>query len=198
MAFPPGRASAMRPPAEPVSLKKTDRHKAMTRKNDSSIGEHAVPPVADAPIETTDGGRTANGDVVGDDELLQVIKDFLNMGHVDNIVAMFHRGACPFDWTGAILDDERLTVRLGVAVVFEELRRRRSDRLATAIPSLLPLLASEQAHLRGDAITVLGIIATPEALEYIRAQAGDPHPLVREIVADILAEQPDRGEKKRL
>lgn len=168
---------------------------AMTSKDDHHTGEHADPVAAGGPVDTIDGTRADGGPAVMDDELLQVIKDFLNMGHVDNIVAMFHRGACPFGWTGAILDDERLTVRLGVAVVFEELQRRRAERMGSAISSLMPLLASEHAYLRGDAITVLGFIATPEALELIRAQADDPHPLVREIVADILTEQPDRGEQ---
>lgn len=50
---------------------------------------------------------------VSDSELPRVIKDFLEMGHVDNIAAVFQRQACPFDWAGAILDDERFTVRLG-------------------------------------------------------------------------------------
>ncbi len=169
----------------------------MTPKDDHHNGEHAKPVTASGPVDTINGARTESSPAVTDDELLQVIKDFLNMGHVDNIVAMFHRGACPFDWTGAILDDERLTVRLGVAVVFEELQRRRAKRMGSAISSLMPLLASEHAYLRGDAITVLGFIATPEAFELIRAQSDDPHPLVREIVADILTEQLDRGEQSR-
>lgn len=170
----------------------------MMPEDDPQTGERSTPEAADDPVVTLNGTRVEGGPAVTDDELLQVIKDFLNMGHVDNIVAMFHRGACPFDWTGAILDDERLAVRLGVAVLFEELQRRRVERMDSAIPSLVPLLASQHAYLRGDALTVLGFIATPEAQELVRAQADDPHPLVREIVADILAEQqPDRDEQNR-
>jgi hypothetical protein len=169
----------------------------MTPKDDRHTDGRSVPATAGSTVDTIDGARAEGSPGVTDDELLQVIKDFLNMGHVDNIVAMFARGACPFDWTGSILDDERLTVRLGVAVVFEELQRRRAERTGSAIPSLVPLLASKHPYLRGDAITILGFIATPEAHELIRAQANDPHPLVREIVADILAEQPDRAKQSR-
>ncbi len=158
----------------------------MTKRHDPLIGGAPTGPVATPLVNRAETSEKA---AVSDDELLQVIKDFLDMGHVDTIVAMFHRGACPFDWTGAILDDERFNVRLGVAVLFEELHRRKNNQLAAAIPSLLPLLTSEQTHLRGDAVNLLGIIATPEALDQVRALALDPHPLVREIVADILAEQ---------
>jgi hypothetical protein len=164
----------------------------MTRRYDPLTGGTTTGPVASPLVDRVETSQSA---AVSDAELLQVIKDFLDMGHVDTIVAMFHRGACPFDWTGAILDDERFNVRLGVAVLFEELLHRGNDQLATAIPSLLPLLASEQAHLRGDAVNLLGIIATPEALDQVRALANDPHPLVREIVADILSEQSGQGER---
>ena len=54
---------------------------------------------------------------ISDTDLLEVIKDFLEMGHVDNIVAMFYREPRYFEWTGAILDDERFAVRLGVSVL---------------------------------------------------------------------------------
>ena len=47
---------------------------------------------------------------VSDAELLSVIKDFLEMGHVDNIVAMFDRDPRYFKWTGDILQDERFAV----------------------------------------------------------------------------------------
>lgn len=133
---------------------------------------------------------------VSDTDLLQVIKDFLNMGHVDNIAAMFTRDACPFDWTGAILDDERFNVRLGVSVLFEELKRRVPERLDAAIPSLLPLLASDYAYLRGDTISVLAIIGTPAAYGHIHRMSKDPDPLVQEIVSDILDELDNQNSPK--
>ncbi len=125
---------------------------------------------------------------VSDSELLRVIKDFLDMGHVENIAAMFRREPHYFPWTGAILDDERFNVRLGVSVLFEELKTSHGALLEQAIPSLVPLLGSEQPHIRGEAVSVLGIIATPEAKELIRKMRQDPHPQVREITADILQE----------
>lgn len=119
-------------------------------------------------------------------ELVNIIKDFLEMGYVDNIVAMFYREPHYFGWTGEILDDERFNVRLGVLILFEALKERQSKHLEQAIDSLLPLLQSKQPHIRGEAVSVLAIIGTFRARGLIEEMTGDPHPLVREVVADIL------------
>lgn len=126
-----------------------------------------------------------------EDDLLTVIKDFLEMGHVDNIVAMFHRNHEYYPWTGAILDDERFNVRLGVSVLFEELKRREPGEVKRATPSLVPLLKSDKPHIRGEAVSILGIIGSEEAIEKIRGMLNDPHPQVREVTADILGELAD-------
>ena len=125
---------------------------------------------------------------VSDRALLGVIKDFLEMGHVDNIAALFRSESRYFLWTGAVLDDERFNVRLGVSVLFEELKTSHGTQLEQAIPSLVPLLTSEKPHIRGEAVSVLGIIATPEAKELIRKMRLDSNPQVREITEDILQE----------
>jgi hypothetical protein len=128
-------------------------------------------------------------DQVSDDELKKVIGDFLEMGHVDNIVAMFRRDARYYSWTGEILDDERFAVRLGVSVLFEELQTQQPDRLALAIPSLAGLLDNAPALIRGEAVNVLGIIGTDEALDLVRRMLDDPSPQVREMAELVLEEQ---------
>ena len=125
-------------------------------------------------------------DQVSDEELKNVIKDFLEMGHVENIMAMFRRDPRYYTWTGEILDDERFNVRLGVAVLFEALRPLQPERLELAIPSLKRLLLSPSALIRGEAINVLGIIGTDEAIEPIRGMRSDPSPQVREMAELVL------------
>jgi HEAT repeat protein len=127
-------------------------------------------------------------DQVSDDELKKVIKDFLEMGHVENIVAMFRRDPRYYAWTGEILDDERFNVRLGVSVLFEELQPLQPERLVLAIPSLASLLQSASALIRGEAINVLGIIGTDEAITLVRQMLDDPSPQVREMAELILEE----------
>ena len=123
---------------------------------------------------------------VSDTELLTVIKDFLEMGHVENIAAMFHQEPRYLEWAGAILDDERFNVRLGVSVLFEELQYRNCPNLERATGSLQELLSSDQPLLRGEALSVLAIIAPPGLREHAEAMRDDPDPQVREVAADII------------
>ena len=127
-------------------------------------------------------------DTVSDEELLRVIKDFLEMGHVDNIIAMFHQDARYLDLIGAVLDDERFNVRLGVSILFEELRKRTPDHTELAIPSLLPLLKSDRPHIRGEALSVLAIIGGKTAYEHIKEMVLDQQPQVRALALEILEE----------
>jgi len=76
-------------------------------------------------------------------DMLQVIGDFLELGHVENIVAMFKQDRNLYSLTGDLLRDERFTVRLGIGVLFEELAIIHPKEISLAIPSLLPLLQEQ-------------------------------------------------------
>lgn len=125
---------------------------------------------------------------VSDKELKTVIADFLEMGHVENIIAMFRKDPAYYDWTGEILDDERFAVRVGVAILFEELKKLQPEKVQLAIPSLLRLLNAESANIRGEAIGILGTIGTDEAVAHIRQMVSDPSPQVQEMVELVLEE----------
>ena len=125
---------------------------------------------------------------VSDQELKQVIADFLDLGHVDNIVAMFRREPRYYAWTGDLLRDQRFSVRLGISVLFEELLLIQPDKLDLAIPSLMGLLTADEPLLRGEAISLLGIIGNEPALQLVRQKVDDPDPQVREMVQLVLGE----------
>lgn len=126
---------------------------------------------------------------VSDEELKKVIADFLEMGHVENIVSMFKRYPQYYSWTGELLDDERLAVRLGVSILFEELKEIQPDMVHLAIPSLELLLTSDSALIRGETVGLLGIIGTQSAFQLIRSMESDPNPQVREMVNLALEEE---------
>jgi hypothetical protein len=126
---------------------------------------------------------------VSDQELKKVIADFLDLGHVDNIVAMFRREPRYYTWTGDLIRDERFGVRLGLFVLFEELEKFQPEKLPLAIPSLLKVLNSKEPLLRGEAVSLLGLIGTDIALSHIRRLQNDPSPQVREVIALALEEQ---------
>ena len=128
---------------------------------------------------------------VSDKETKVVIKDFLEMGHADNIIAMFKQDSSLFAWTGDLLRDERFVVRLGLVLIFEELAALGHKEIKLAIPALAPLIAADiPAYIRGEAVTILGIIGTTEALRLLRPLQNDTDPQVREITEDILAVKP--------
>ncbi len=122
-----------------------------------------------------------------DQELIKVIGDFLEKGLAENIVAMFKKEPELHRLSGELLRDERFMVRMGVAVLYEELAVMRPTEITLAIPGLRPLLADQTAYVRGEACNLLGIINNSEARELLAGMADDPDPQVREIVADFLA-----------
>ena len=125
-----------------------------------------------------------------DIDLLKVISDFLELGHVENIVAMYKQDISLYELAGDLIRDERFAVRLGTAVLFEELAVERPDEISLAIPSLLPLLLEENPLWRGEAATILGIIGTRAAKQHLAPLVDDPDPQVREIISDIIHRRP--------
>lgn len=126
---------------------------------------------------------------IDDSELIKTIANFLEMGHVENIVAMFKQDKYYYRLTGELLKDERFIVRIGMAVLFEELCAIDCKNASLAIPSLLPLLGESTAYMRADAATLLGIIGTGAAIDPLKRLLHDPDKQVLEIVTDILDEK---------
>lgn len=125
---------------------------------------------------------------VSDEELRSVIADFLEMGHVENIVAMFRHDSRYFSWSGELLMDERFNVRLGMSVLFEELSMDPNEPVHLAIPSLQKVLEAEDPLYRGEAVSILGMINTEAALKAVELLRNDPSPQVREMVELVLDE----------
>jgi HEAT repeat protein len=125
-------------------------------------------------------------DQVDDVELLRVIADFLVMGHVENIVAMYRQGPRYLGWCDRLLTDERFAVRLGLAVLFEYLVADQPNQTHLAIDSLAQALRDSRPWVRGEALNILAIIGGPRALELVRPHLADPDPQVQEVARDIL------------
>jgi hypothetical protein len=121
-------------------------------------------------------------------EMVTVIGDFLEQGHTDTIVSLLRSDPGLFGVSGELVADERFMVRLGMAIVFEELAAENPEAVALAVPSLRPLLKDESPLFRGEAATILGMIGSEEALGLLEELRNDPQPQVAELVNDILAE----------
>lgn len=125
------------------------------------------------------------------EELIRVIGDFISLGHIENILAMFRQDTALYQLCGELISDERYIVRMGMVVLFEELARDRPNDLPLAIPALLPKLADEKSYVRGEAATLLGIIGTKQARQALENLLADPDSQVVDLVRDILADAPD-------
>ncbi len=119
-------------------------------------------------------------------ELLKVIGDFLEKGYADSIAAMFRSDPSLYKLTGYLLRDERFTVRMGTAVLFEELVETDAEDVVKAIPELKPLLKDDIPWVRGEAVNILGTIGTREAMELLSLMLNDPDPQVLEIAKYFL------------
>ncbi len=126
---------------------------------------------------------------VSDEELLKVMADFLEMGHVQNIVEMFKQDSRYYEWVGELLTDERFAVRLGVSVLFEYLIEEKPEEVHLAIPSLTQVLQHETPWVRGEALSVLAIIGSQDAMTIIKTLENDHAPEVAAIAQDILSSE---------
>jgi len=125
---------------------------------------------------------------VSREELIGVIADFLEMGHVDNIIAMFKQDQSVYPLSADVIKDERFMVRMGMAVLFEELVCSESaEVLDLAIPGLEGLHDHETSYVRGEGANLLAILNTPAAFAALGKFKNDPDPQVQEIVSDALA-----------
>jgi hypothetical protein len=122
-----------------------------------------------------------------DKEMVTVISDFLEQGLADNIVSMFKAESTYYHLIGEVLRDERFAVRMGVLLVFEELVAAGVKNVERAVPFMKELISKETpAYVRGEAVTILGVIGTEESLGLIAPLVDDDDPQVSEIARDFI------------
>lgn len=123
-----------------------------------------------------------------DKEMIVVISDFLEQGLADNIVSMFKAESTYYHLIGEVLQDERFAVRMGLVLVFEELVAMGVEDVSLALPVLRPLIEKETPpFIRGEAVTILGIIGTDDSLALLKPLVADDDPQVSEIAKDFLS-----------
>ena len=115
-----------------------------------------------------------------------VIADFLDLGLVENMISLCRQEPWQIAVSADLVTDERLRVRLGVAVLFEELQAFCPEELARAVPVLAEHCSHPQAWVRGEAATLLALTGTAKALPFLQQLQNDPSPQVVELVRDLL------------
>ncbi len=121
-------------------------------------------------------------------DLRQMIADYMENGFLDNIIDMFRHDSSLYDLVGALIQDERVRVRIGITALMEELKRLDPADVVRAEGNLLPLLAHADAVVRGDAANLIGIIGDIDSLPYLRQCLTDADENVRIIAEEAVAQ----------
>ena len=119
-------------------------------------------------------------------DMRQMIADYMENGCLDNIVDMFKHDESLYAYTGDLLKDERMRVRIGVIALMETLKKEAPGKVKKALPPILPLLKEQNPVVMGDAAYVLGIIGDKEAVPFLKEIANAEDANVRLIVKEAL------------
>jgi len=125
---------------------------------------------------------------MNDHEMKAMLIEYMGKGFLDNIIALLKQDRSLFRFIADMLGDDNLRVRLGATALVEELAAEYHEELRTAIPGIIRLLKHENPTIRGDAVSVLGMIRDPLAIDALRSSLKDEHPGVREVAREVLLE----------
>ncbi len=123
-----------------------------------------------------------------DDELKQMVPDYMENGFLENIIDMFKHDESLYPLVVDMIMDERVRVRIGAVALVEELVKINKGPLIKLIPSFAQLLEDQNPTLRGDAAHLLGIIRHADALPFLLKAKDDSNRFVREIIGDSIHE----------
>ena len=112
--------------------------------------------------------------------------EYMGKGFLDNIIAMFRQDRSLYRFVADMLGDEQMQVRLGATALVEELVGEHRDGFDAAVPGLTALLKHDNPTIRGDALSVLGILKARTARAAVEACLADVHPGVREAAHEAL------------
>lgn len=117
-------------------------------------------------------------------EFTKLISDDLESGELEKVMTLFQYNSSLFELVGNLIQDERMKVRLGVNMVIDNFSETDITKAQLAIPSLVPLLASDNPTLRGDVADLLGIVGTEALLPVLEPLLKDENHQVAEIAFD--------------
>jgi HEAT repeat protein len=123
-----------------------------------------------------------------DDEIKDMVLDYMEKGFLENIVDMFKHDESLYPLIIDMIQDERMRVRLGATALVEEFSAQMRDTLSPIVPALILLLTNPNPTIRGDAANLLGIIRHRDTLPFLMAAEKDEDMSVREIVKDSIEE----------
>jgi len=120
-------------------------------------------------------------------EFTKLIAEDLESGALEKVIELFRFNKTLYLIVGNLIRDERMKVRLGANMMMDRLQEVRPDDVELALPRLLPLLSDENPTIRGDAADIIGIIGTPDHIQFLEPLLQDHNHQVIEIATDAIA-----------
>jgi len=121
-------------------------------------------------------------------DMERLIADYMEIGFLENIIAIFKRDRRLFSLLGHLIGDERMRVRIGTVALVEALKEECLDEIVKAIPDIAKNLEDPNPTIRADTAYLLGKIGHIYALPFLSKAINDENLLVKEIIEDTMAE----------
>jgi len=125
--------------------------------------------------------------------MLGLIADYIEHGFLENVIDMFKHDRGLYPLIGDLIADKRGRVRIGTAVLIEELKRVSEDEVIKVIPYIAKNLRDQNPTIRGDSAYVLGIIGHRDALPFLRDALDDEDQRVKQMVEESIDSIEGRG-----
>jgi HEAT repeat protein len=122
-----------------------------------------------------------------DAKTLRMLADYMENGFLENIIDMFRHDRGLYALVPSLMSDERSRVRIGAVALVEELRDIHAADVLALVPEAARLLEHENPTLRADAVYLLEVIGSKEAVPYLETAMGDESEAVKEVAGEALA-----------
>jgi HEAT repeat protein len=127
-----------------------------------------------------------------DTEFIKMVADHMENGFLENIIDMFKYDAALYEILPHLISDERIVVRIGTTALIESLNETDKENVTRAIPHLISLLKDEDPNIRGDSVSLLGLIANVDITEEIKLLLDDDNPNVKLLAEEAIEEIRER------
>lgn len=127
--------------------------------------------------------------LMDDQELAAMVAQGMEDGLAENIVDMLRHDPSLWRVLPALAGDQRSRVRIGAAILIEELLAEHRALILLQLPSVAALLRHQEPAIRGDAAYLLGLMGSREALVYLgEALPAETNAAVRALMEETVSE----------
>ncbi len=116
----------------------------------------------------------------------------MEKGFLENIIDMFKYDTALYEILPHLISDERIVVRIGTTALIESLNEIDKENVIRAVPYLIPLLKHDDPNIRGDSVSLIGLIANENVIEEIKPLLDDDNPNVKLLAEEAIEEIKER------